>query len=69
MTRNSAIKGYTELDIMLLRAGAPTRFDSPYWTTRKIDWSALSDVFIAPVLKLAKTVAKATAIRPTRITA
>lgn len=49
MTRNNQINGYTELDIMLLRAGAPTRFDSPYWTERKVDWSAIRDVFITPI--------------------
>lgn len=49
MTRNSQVNGYTELDIMLLRAGAPTRFDSPYWTKREVDWSAFHEVFISPV--------------------
>ena len=54
MTRNTHINGYTELDIMLLRAGAPTRFDSPYWTERKVDWSAVRDVFITPITSMVR---------------
>lgn len=52
MTRTSSEIVFTDLDIMLLRAGAPTRFDSPYWTERKVDWSVVRDVFISPVTRL-----------------
>ena len=57
MTRTNAYNGYTELDIMLLRAGAPTRFTSPYNTSpylagRHVDWHAFHLAFISPLITL-----------------
>ena len=49
MTRNTKIQGYTELDVLMFQAGAPTRFDSPYWTKREVDWSAVSASFVTPI--------------------
>ena len=53
MTRNTKISGYTELDILMFQAGAPTRFDSPYWTKREIDWGVVWSALITPISKLA----------------
>ena len=56
MTRTTKVKGYTELDIMLLRAGAPTRFDSPYWTKREVNWGAFFTVINSGVKSATKTI-------------
>lgn len=56
MTRNTNVNGYTELDIMLLRAGAPTRFDSPYWTKREVNWGALLTAIKSGMKSAANTI-------------
>ena len=53
MTTNTNPHGFTDLDIMLMREGAPTRFDSPYWTTREVDWHALAATTKAAMRKVA----------------
>lgn len=69
MTRNTKIAGYTELDILMFQAGAPIRFDSPYWTKREVDWSVVKEIFIKPVLALVASIRKtlATTNRPNAI--
>jgi len=69
MTRNTKIQGYTELDILMFQAGAPTRFDSPYWTVRKVDWSAVGETLVKPAYRLATSirVMVLAAIRPSSI--
>lgn len=58
MTINTNPHGFTELDIMLMRAGAPTRFDSPYWTSREIEWAALAATTKAAMRKAADAIGK-----------
>ena len=57
MTSNTNPHGFTDLDIMLMRAGAPTRFDSPYWTKREVDWAALAATTKAAMRKAADAIA------------